>query len=78
MGRSLNFTKRYLIGSRHKVYYQGTVSETEDFMSGQWQIGYFDSENWEAYRSEDNLTLKLEDSQSKEVLVSAQSAIAKV
>jgi hypothetical protein len=44
------------MSSRHKVHYRGTVSETEDFMSGQWQIGFFDSGNWEASRSEDNLT----------------------
>ncbi|NJO93225.1 MAG: hypothetical protein HC820_00575 [Hydrococcus sp. RM1_1_31] len=35
IGRSLSFTKRYLIGSRHRVHYRGTISETEDFMSGQ-------------------------------------------
>jgi hypothetical protein len=76
IGRSLSFTKQYLMSSRHKVRYRGTVSEIEDFMSGQWQIGVFDSGNWEAYRSEDNLTLKVESSQSQEVLIPAQSAIA--
>ena len=56
IGRRVTFTKQYLGGSRHAVDYTGTVSEDEQFMGGQWQMSY-ESGEWEAHRSEDNLSL---------------------
>ncbi|MGK7873526.1 MAG: hypothetical protein AB4426_09485 [Xenococcaceae cyanobacterium] len=60
IGRRITFTKRYITVSRHTVHYTGTVSEDEDFMQGQWQINLFYSGNWEAHRSDENLSLDLE------------------
>lgn len=68
-GRRVTFTKRYLIGSDRSILYTGTVSEDEDFMQGQWQLEVlvaqssrrsFESDNWEAHRGNENLSLKLE------------------
>ena len=56
IGRRVTFAKQYLGGSRHAVDYTGTVSEDEQFMGGQWQMSY-ESGEWEAHRSEDNLSL---------------------
>lgn len=67
IGRKINFTKTYLTGSRGIIYYVGTLSEDGNFISGQWQIDSFNSGNWEAHRSEDNLTLNLDISKVKKV-----------
>ncbi len=72
IGRRINFTKRYLAGSRHSVRYAGTVSEDEDFIQGQWQVDFFDSGNWEAHRSNENLSLNLETRRAEKVPVSVE------
>ncbi|MGQ4646179.1 hypothetical protein [Lyngbya aestuarii] len=67
IGRRINFDKRYITGNRHSVSYTGTVSEDEDFMQGRWQINLFDSGNWEARRSDENLTINLENRRAEQV-----------
>ncbi len=67
IGSKINFTKTYLTGSRGIIFYMGTVSEDGDVMHGQWQIDVFNSGNWEAHRSDDNLTLNLDISKAKNV-----------
>lgn len=59
IGRRITFTKKYITTHGYSVAYTGIVSEDDNFMQGQWQSGWL-SGTWEAYRSEDNLTLKLE------------------
>ena len=54
-GRSISFTKTYLITSRHSVYYTGKISEEGNKMQGKWKIGFF-SGRWEALRNDDNLS----------------------
>jgi hypothetical protein len=55
IGRSIQFTKRYLTQSHYSIIYTGTLSESEDFMQGQWRIGSsnlggINSGQWEARR----------------------------
>jgi len=56
IGRKITFTKRYF-NSRHTVNYTGIVSETEDFMTGEWTISNFDSGKWEAHKNNNELDL---------------------
>lgn len=56
-GRSVSFTKKYLMGSRHTVKYSGTVSENGNTIQGKWQILTFMGA-WEAQRSDYNLSLE--------------------
>ena len=72
VGRKINFTKNYLCGSGHSVYYIGTVSEDGNFMQGQWQIDLFNSGTWEARRNDENLTLNLEVNKDKKVPISVE------
>ncbi len=55
IGRSVQFTKRYLIKSHYSISYTGTLSESEDYIQGKWRIvlsrAYKNvSGNWEARR----------------------------
>ncbi|WP_096588134.1 hypothetical protein [Calothrix sp. NIES-2098] len=54
-GRNVRFTKRYLITSPAPINYIGTLSENEDYIKGQWNIGPRFSGPWEAHRSTENL-----------------------
>ena len=54
-GRSISFTKTYLITSRHSVYYTGKIADEGNKMQGKWKIGFF-SGRWEALRNDDNLS----------------------
>lgn len=69
IGRKINFTKTYLTGTREIVFYMGTLSEDGNFMDGQWQIDLFNHGNWEAHRSDENLTLDLDISKAKKAPV---------
>ncbi|NEO34335.1 MAG: hypothetical protein F6K36_28825 [Symploca sp. SIO3C6] len=60
IGRKINFIKRYITSSGHSVRYIGIVSEDQNFMRGQWQVDSFNSGNWEAHRSDNNLSINLE------------------
>jgi len=58
VGRTIDFTKRYLSTSPHLIRYTGTIAEDENFMQGQWQIGKKEG-YWEAYRSNSDLMADL-------------------
>ena len=58
-GRSVSFTKKYLMGSRHSVQYSGTVSEDGNTIKGKWQILVFRGA-WSAHRQNDNLSWQQE------------------
>lgn len=70
IGRKISFTKRYLTDSQYIIYYVGTVSEDENFMQGEWQIGRFISGIWEANRSNEDLMIELKNCLSKKLPVS--------
>lgn len=67
VGRRISFVKRYLARSNHSISYTGTISESEDFMHGQWSIGGVDSGSWEARRRGENLTVDLQKAQANRV-----------
>ncbi|BAY62421.1 hypothetical protein NIES22_24950 [Calothrix brevissima NIES-22] len=58
-GRSISFTKRYLITSPAPIKYIGTLSENEDYIQGQWNIGPRHYGPWEARRSGEDLMAEL-------------------
>ena len=72
IGRSIQFTKRYLSKSNYTITYTGTVSETEDFMQGEWRIGLFSSGKWEAHRSGENLMVQLQECLADQVSLVAK------
>jgi hypothetical protein len=57
-GRSIDFTKTYLTSASHSVCYTGTISEDGNKMQGRWIINFSYSGNWEAQRSDDNLSFE--------------------
>lgn len=59
IGRSLQFTKRYLTTSAHLVTYTGVLSEDANSMQGKWSIGSRYSGKWEAHRSGEDLLADL-------------------
>lgn len=65
-GRSITFVKRYLGSSPSPIHYTGSVAEDGNYMSGEWHIGPFDRGNWEAHRSQDDLTQQLQTVLAKE------------
>ncbi|BBD63102.1 hypothetical protein NIES2109_59520 (plasmid) [Nostoc sp. HK-01] len=69
IGRSLSFTKCYLVTSNAPVTYTGTISQKEDYMQGKWNIGLHYSGSWEARRSGDNLIVDLQTRLAKETLL---------
>ena|SRR5918998_6285656 len=75
IGRRVTFVKRYVSGSHHSVSYTGTVSESEDFMQGEWSIRGVDSGSWEARRSGENLTAELQTRLAQRVPVSVGGGI---
>ncbi|MBD2518982.1 hypothetical protein [uncultured Nostoc sp.] len=60
IGRTISFTKRYLVTSPVPVRYTGMVSENEDYMQGEWNIGLQCSGVWSARRSGENLIVDLQ------------------
>ncbi len=60
IGRSINFTKCYLITSPHPVKYIGTLSEDENYIQGKWTINPRCFGVWEARRSGENLIVDLQ------------------
>lgn len=71
IGRRVSFTKRYLTRRQGSIYYTGTISEDEDFIQGQWEIGAVASGPWEARRSGQNLMADLQQRLAKELTLSA-------
>jgi len=60
IGRGISFTKRYLTSSPEPIKYVGTISEDENLMQGQWNIGLRYSGSWEAHRSGEALVADME------------------
>lgn len=75
-GRRITFVKRYLASSQSPVEYTGTVSEDANYMSGEWRIGQFDSGNWEAHRSQDDLTQELKSVVEKETTLAGAAPVS--
>ncbi|MDJ0555774.1 MAG: hypothetical protein QNJ68_15290 [Microcoleaceae cyanobacterium MO_207.B10] len=70
IGHKVGFTKRYLISSKHIIYYIGTVSEDENFIQGEWQIDILNSGQWEAHRNTEDLMLDLKNRLSEQLPIS--------
>jgi hypothetical protein len=66
VGRSIQFTKRYLTSAGHSILYAGTLSEDASSMQGQWKINSLHSGAWEAHRSGEDLMADLKNSLEKE------------
>lgn len=60
VGRTIQFSKRYLTSSPTSIHYIGQIAEDEQSMQGTWQIAGYDSGQWEARRSGDNLVAELQ------------------
>lgn len=58
VGRSVRFVKQYVTSSPAPIAYTGTLSESEDFMQGQWFLNGF-SGKWEARRGGEDLMSSL-------------------
>ena len=72
IGRHIQFTKRYLTTSPDPINYTGTLAESEDFMQGQWRLGYFTSGFWEARRGGEELMADLKARLADRISVPAQ------
>ena len=59
IGRHVDFVKRYF-SAPGTIHYTGTLSEDENFLSGQWNIGSQQLGTWEAHRSDNNLANELQ------------------
>jgi len=68
VGRTIHFTKRYLASS-FAIEYTGQIAEDEQSMAGTWLIEGFDSGQWEARRSGENLSVDLQALQSQDLVV---------
>lgn len=58
IGRHVDFVKRYFSISG-TIHYTGTLSDDENFISGQWNIGSRQAGTWEAHRSDNDLSKSL-------------------
>ena len=72
IGLNIQFMKRYLTTSPQPVSYTGTLTESEDFMQGQWRVGRFASGPWEARRGGADLMANLEARLADRVPVSSK------
>ena len=69
VGRRISFIKSYFTSSPDAVEYVGTISDSEDYIQGQWAIGSWDSGPWEARRSGESLSLEAKNKADKKVPV---------
>ena len=73
IGRSIQFTKRYVIGSQMTIRYTGTLSEDENMIYGDWSISSTRRGNlqgkWEAHRSDNDLMADLKNRLSQQIPV---------
>ncbi len=60
IGRTIQFTKQYLLPSTDPIIYLGLIAEDENSMQGSWTIQGLESGQWEAHRSGDNLIAELQ------------------
>jgi len=75
VGRSVQFTKRYLTSSPYPINYSGTVSEDESLMQGSWSIDKRHHGTWEARRSGEDLIAELKRVQAKQTPVLAGAEV---
>ncbi len=73
IGRSIQFTKRYVVGSQLSIRYTGTLSEDENSIHGDWSItstrrGSLQGK-WEAHRSDNDLMADLKNRLSQQIPV---------
>ncbi|MGB3638563.1 MAG: hypothetical protein WBA39_13455 [Rivularia sp. (in: cyanobacteria)] len=73
VGRRISFIKSYFTSSPDSVEYVGTISDSEDYIQGQWAIGNWDSGPWEARRSGESLSLEAKNKADKKVPVTVSS-----
>jgi len=73
VGRSINFTKRYVSSSAHPIAYSGTVSEDDAILQGNWVIDVGFEGRWEARRSGEDLMADLQRRQAQPILVGTRS-----
>ncbi|MEO1401377.1 MAG: hypothetical protein AAFV72_08975 [Cyanobacteria bacterium J06635_1] len=59
IGRQITFTKSYLNNPTAIIRYTGTLSEDENYITGQWVLNKRQSGPWEAQRNENDLMLEL-------------------
>jgi hypothetical protein len=74
-GRSVQFTKQYVMHRYYSIVYEGTVSEDEKRMHGKWWINK-ESGEWEARRGGADLLKELSQKKAeKELLTVGRSAV---
>lgn len=71
VGRTVQFTKRYLTTSPTPIHYTGTISEDANSMQGKWSMGRTTSGFWEAHRSGSDLMADLKNRLEKKIPVAA-------
>ncbi|MDV3348469.1 hypothetical protein D0962_23705 [Leptolyngbyaceae cyanobacterium CCMR0082] len=58
-GRYVTFTKKYFNTPSYAIQYTGTVSEDGDHINGHWRLDSKHSGEWEAHRSDNDLSKEL-------------------
>ncbi|MGB3651398.1 MAG: hypothetical protein WBA41_09330 [Rivularia sp. (in: cyanobacteria)] len=71
VGRHISFIKSYFTSSPDAVEYVGTISDSEDYIQGQWNISSLDYGPWEARRSGESLSLETKNKVENKVPVSS-------
>jgi hypothetical protein len=71
IGRSIQFTKRYVGKSYPPIRYTGTLSDDENLIYGSWSITSSTQGKWEAHRSDNDLMADLKNRLSQQVPVGA-------
>ncbi|MEM1368384.1 MAG: hypothetical protein AAGG02_10270 [Cyanobacteria bacterium P01_H01_bin.15] len=66
-GAQIRFTKRYLLYANHQIIYVGSLTDNQDFMSGQWSLGAYDAGSWEAHRNDNDQMLQKFQQRQKQV-----------
>jgi hypothetical protein len=69
VGRRIRFIKRYFTSSPDAVEYVGTISDSEDYIQGQWNINSWEFGPWEARRSGESLSLEVGNKATKKIPV---------
>ena len=73
VGRTIQFSKRYLMVKQTPVNYRGTVSEDGNKMSGKWDFyGILGRQKWEAHRNGENLALQQKVTEQKALQLSVR------
>jgi hypothetical protein len=68
-GRSVQFTKQYVMHRYYSIVYEGTVSEDEKTMRGKWRINNKESGEWEARRGGEDLLKELMQKEAEKKLL---------